>query len=93
MASLSLYLDFDGDLQSCHNSPTYKETLVWCWTTCPAKYTVRQCTCPAKYTVRQYSTLIAVIYDSLTSRRQLCSAAHQPVQDSSGFVDSFSLFL
>ena len=40
-------------------------------------------------TMGQCSTLIAVIYDSLTSRRQLCSTSHHPVQDNSGFVDSF----
>ena len=76
---LSLYLDFDGDLQSCHNSPVHKEHQVWWQTTCTAKHTVTQC-----------STLIVFIFDSLTSPRQLCSASHQSVQDSPGPVDSFS---
>ena len=34
---------------------------------------------------------IVVIYDRLTSRGQLCSASHQPVQNSSTFVESFSI--
>ena len=43
-----------------------------------------------KHTVRKCSTLTVVIYDRLTSRRQVCSASKQPVQDSSVFVDSYS---
>ena len=39
----SLYLYFDGDLQSCHNSLTHKEHLVWCLQTCIFKRTVTQC--------------------------------------------------
>ena len=56
-----------------------QEHLVSCWKT---------------GTVRQCSTLIVVLYDSLTSRQQLCMASHQPAQHRSGFIDSFlsSLF-
>ena len=60
-SALSLSLsDFDGNLQSCHNSPTHRT-----------------------------SGLLPEICDSLTSRRQLCSASHPPVQHSSRFVNSF----
>ena len=60
-SALSLSLsDVDGNLQSCHNSPTHRT-----------------------------SGLLPEICDSLTSRRQLCSASHPPVQHSSRFVNSF----
>ena len=57
--SLSLYHNFDGDLQSCHNSPTHIKHLVWCWKTRAVQRTVAQC-----------CTHIVVNHDSLTSRWQ-----------------------